>query len=424
MTVPLFDLPGFDPDQTQPNRSRPAAAGAGRLESPGSVAGSAHEVTFLHTADWQLGMTRRHLDADAAHAYTAARHEAVERIGTLAAEVDAEFVVVSGDVFEDHRVSSKIIRRTLDALGAYGIPVYLLPGNHDPFDAAGIYRSRTFAQACPDNVTVLSGAGVHQVRAGVELIAAPWSHKQPGTDLVAAQVARLAPADAIRVMVGHGGVDALTPGGDEALIGLAAVEAAVDGGLLDYVALGDRHSVTSVGTTGRVWYPGAHEVTNFDHIEQEPGHVLAVTLRRSGSSRDVDVVPHRVGQWSFRTVSADIAGLADIEALRRRLDDIDDKPRVVLGLRLVGSVSVTEGAALDELLEEAADRFASVTRPDGAEDLVVVADDGDLADLGVGGYVREAAEELFDRSGSTDLDEARNAHDALALLHRLTGRIR
>ena len=74
MTVPLFDLPGFDPDRTQPNRSRPAAAGAGRLESPGSVAGSAHEVTFLHTADWQLGMTRRHLDADAAHAYTAARH--------------------------------------------------------------------------------------------------------------------------------------------------------------------------------------------------------------------------------------------------------------------------------------------------------------------------------------------------------------
>ncbi|UVF77457.1 metallophosphoesterase family protein [Gordonia mangrovi] len=414
MTVPLFELPGFAP----PGDASPAHG------SSAPVGETAHEVTFLHTADWQLGMTRHYLDADAAHAYTAARHEAVERIGTLAAEVDAEFVVVSGDVFEDHRVSSKIVRRTLDALAGYGIPVYLLPGNHDPFDAAGIYRSRTFAQSCPDNVTVLSGAGVHRVRGGVELVAAPWSHKQPGADLVAAQVAGLPPADTIRIMVGHGGVDALTPGGDEALIGLSTLENAVNDGLLDYVALGDRHSVTSVGATGRVWYPGAHEVTNFDHIEQQPGHVLAVTLRRTGSSREVDVVPHRVGQWSFQTISADIAGRADIEALRTRLDDIPDKPRVVLRLRLVGSVSVTEGAVLDELLDECADRFASVTRPDGPDDLVVVADDADLDDLGVGGYVREAAEELFERTGCTDVDEARTARDALALLHRLTGRTR
>ncbi|MDY6809020.1 MAG: metallophosphoesterase [Actinomycetota bacterium] len=419
MTVPLFDLTTFHPSGSEPD-----ASGSAGPESPGPVAEAAHQVTFLHTADWQLGMTRRYLDADAAHAYTAARHEAVERIGALAAEVGAEFVVVSGDVFEDHRVSSKIVRRTLDALAAYGVPVYLLPGNHDPFDAAGIYRSRTFAQACPDNVRVLSGAGVHRVRAGVELVAAPWSHKHPGTDLVAAQLNHLAPADTIRILVGHGGVDALTPGGDAALIGLAGLEAAVEDGLLDYVALGDRHSVTPVGTTGRVWYSGAHEVTNFDHIEQQPGHALAVTLRRTGSSREVDVVPHRVGQWSFQTVSADIAGLADIEALRKRLDDIDDKPRVVLQLRLVGSVSVTDGAVLDELLEECGDRFASVTRPDGSDGLVVVADDADLDDLGVGGYVRAAAEDLFGRSRSDDAADARVARDALALLHRLSGRTR
>ncbi|MEE4022529.1 exonuclease SbcCD subunit D [Gordonia sp. PKS22-38] len=426
MTVPLFELP--DPEQTDAELPVPRPRVIGRAESrrehaaPGSE--TAHEVTFVHTADWQLGMTRHYLGPEAAHAYTAARHEAIERIGALAAEVDAEFVVVAGDVFEDQRVSSRIIRRTLDALATFGVPVYLLPGNHDPYDAAGVYRSRTFVQACPDNVTVLSGDGVHQVRDGVELVAAPWAHKHPGADLVGRQVARLSSGDGIRILVGHGGVDEMTPGNGTSLIGLGSLETAVESGIVDYVALGDRHSVTSVGSTGRIWYPGAHEVTNFDHIEESPGHALAVTLRRSGAAREIEVAPHRVGQWSFRTISTDLGGLADIEALRARLDDIDDKSRTVLQLGLVGSISVADSAVLDDLLDECADRFAAVTRWGRADDLVVLADDADLGELAVGGYVRDAAEELFARSRSDDPDSAGSARDALALLRRLAGNAR
>ena len=56
-------------------------------------------MRFLHTADWQLGMTRHFLAGDAQPRYSAARRDAVAGLGALAAETGAEFVVVAGDVF-------------------------------------------------------------------------------------------------------------------------------------------------------------------------------------------------------------------------------------------------------------------------------------------------------------------------------------
>jgi len=53
-------------------------------------------MRFLHTADWQLGMTRHFLDADAQARFTAARMDVIGRIGALAREQDCEFVLVCG----------------------------------------------------------------------------------------------------------------------------------------------------------------------------------------------------------------------------------------------------------------------------------------------------------------------------------------
>ena len=41
-------------------------------------------MKFLHTADWQLGMTRHFLDEDAQARYSAARRDAIVAIGALA----------------------------------------------------------------------------------------------------------------------------------------------------------------------------------------------------------------------------------------------------------------------------------------------------------------------------------------------------
>ncbi len=99
------------------------------------------------------------------------------------------------------------------------------------------------------------------------------------------------PADGItRVLVAHGGVDVLDPDRDKpSLIRLAGLEDALARGALHYVALGDKHSLTEVGGSGRVWYSGSPEVTNFDDVESAPGHVLVVDIDESDPRRAATV---------------------------------------------------------------------------------------------------------------------------------------
>src|SRR5512132_2733446 len=142
------------------------------------------EMRFVHTADWQLGMTRYFLNGEAQPRYSAARREVVAGLGALADEVGAEFVVVAGDVFEHNQLAPRVVSQSLEAMRAIGVPVYLLPGNHDPLDASSVYTSALFAAERPDNVVVLDHAGTFEVRPGLEIVAAPWRSKKPTTDLL------------------------------------------------------------------------------------------------------------------------------------------------------------------------------------------------------------------------------------------------
>ncbi|MGV0835874.1 metallophosphoesterase family protein [Mycolicibacterium thermoresistibile] len=377
-------------------------------------------MRFLHTADWQLGMTRHFLNGEAQPRYSAARREAVAALGELAKRTGAEFIVVAGDVFDDNQLPPREISLSLEAMRGIGVPVYLLPGNHDPLDASSVYTGALFTKECPDNVVVLDRAGLHDVAPGVQLIAAPWRSKAPTTDLVAEVLAEV-PADGVtRILVAHGGVDLLDPDRDKpSLIRLDAVDDALHRGAVHYVALGDKHSRTEVGTSGRIWYSGAPEVTNYDDIEHDPGHALLVDIDEDDPRRPVRVEPHRVGRWKFVTLRRTVDNSRDIADLDINLDLMPDKERTVVQVALTGSLSVTDKAALDACLDKYARRFAALTTWDRHTHIAVLPADGEFDDLGVGGFAATAVDELIALARS-DGEQADDARDALALLIRLT----
>lgn len=371
-------------------------------------------VRFLHSADWQLGMTRRFLDADAQPRFTAARTEAVAAIGALAVAEGCSFVVVCGDVFETNHVDRQVVVRALDAMAATPeVTFYLLPGNHDPLDPSSVFRSPTFRERRPANVVVLDAPGPHPVAPGVELVAAPWTTKRPVEDLVAAAIAGLPADGTVRIVAGHGAVSTLSPDRDEpSVIDVAAVEAALADGRIHYVALGDRHSTTAVGTSGRIHYSGAPEPTAF--VELDPGNVLLVALGADGAA---SVAPRRVGTWSFASHYAHLTGAAGVDALRQFLDGLPDKGRTIVQLTLEGQLTLTDKARLDVALEDHADLFAALFTWDKKSDLVVLPDDGDLAGLDLSGFARDAVADL--RRQAADPDHPADAQDALGLLFRL-----
>ncbi|MDP7724868.1 exonuclease SbcCD subunit D [Mycobacterium sp. TY814] len=379
-------------------------------------------MRFLHTADWQLGMTRHFLAGDAQPRYSAARRDAVAALGALATEVGAEFVVVSGDVFEHNQLAPQVIGQSLEAMRAISIPVYLLPGNHDPLDASSVYTGALFTSECPDNVVVLDRAGVHDIRPGVQIVAAPWRSKAPTTDLVAEVLDGLAADGTTRVLVAHGGVDMLDPDRDKpSLIRLANVEKALSDNVIHYVALGDKHSLTQVGGSGRVWYSGSPEVTNYDDVEANPGHVLIVDIDEADPRRPVSVQARHIGRWRFLTLRNQVDTSRCIADLDVNLDLMPDKDRTVVRLALTGSLTVTDRAALDACLDRYSRLFAWLGLWERHTDLAVIPADGEFDDLGIGGFAASAVEELV-ATARAGTDDAADAQAALALLLRLADR--
>ena len=379
-------------------------------------------MRFVHTADWQLGMTRYFLNGEAQPRYSAARREAVAALGAVAADTGAEFVVVAGDVFEHNQLAPRDISQSLEAMRTIGVPVYLLPGNHDPLDAASVYTGALFTSECPDNVTVLDRPGRHEVRPGLELVAAPWTSKSPTCDPVAGVLADLPADGTARIVVGHGGVDIFVPDKDRpSLIRLAALEDAVARGAVHYVALGDKHSRMQVGSTGRIWYSGSPEVTNYDDIENDSGHVLVVDLDEADRAHPVRVEPRRIGRWRFLTLRRPVDNNRDIADLDINLDQLPDKERTVVRLGLTGSLTVTDKAALDACVDKYSRLFAALWVEDSLSDIAVIPADGEFDDLGIGGFAASAVEELVEL-GRSDSEDAEDARAALALLLRLADR--
>lgn len=375
-------------------------------------------MRFLHTADWQLGMTRHFLGPDAQARYSAARRDAVAALGRLAGETSAEFVVVAGDVFDANHLAPTVISQSLEAMSAIGVPVYLLPGNHDPLDASSVYTSALFAAECPDNVTVLDRAGTWDVRPGLQIVAAPWRSKKPTIDLTAGVLADLPADGTARILVAHGGVDTLDPDlANPALIRMAGLRDALDRGAVHYVALGDKHSRTAVDD-GRVWYSGSPEVTNYDHVERDPGHVLVVDLDLDDPAHPVTVDSRTVGSWRFLTLHHELNSSRDVADLDLNLDQLADKDRTVVQLALVGTLTVTDRATLDSCLDKYARRFACLDSWDRHTDLAVLPADDEFDDLGISGFASDAVNELMDTARS-DGTRAGAAQAALALLLRL-----
>ncbi len=373
-------------------------------------------IRFLHTGDWQLGMTRHFFSEGVQERFAQSRFDAIRELGRIAKEEDCQFMVVCGDVFESNLVDRKTVSRALEALKDVPVPVYLLPGNHDPLNAASVYRSTTFLERKPAHVHVIEDTTPIRVDEGIEIVGIPWTSKRPLQDLVALTTGKLEPiVDTLRVCVAHGMVDSLSPNPDDpALISLHAAENAISQNKIHYLALGDRHSLTEVGDSGRIWYAGTPEPTDYNEVK--PGFALVATINEEGvTTKEVNV-----GRWKFiEREQVDLNTKEDIEALRGWLENLEDKERTVVKLRLVGALSLSLHSELEELLSHVQEILGAVeTR---MNNLVVIPEDADFMDLGFSGFASCTVERLRSNVEESGPDSI-TSRDALALLVRLAGR--
>ena len=370
-------------------------------------------IRFLHTSDWQLGMTRSFLSEEAQARYTQARFDAIRTMGRIAKEKQCQFMLVCGDSFESNQVDRKTVARAIEALKEVSVPVYLLPGNHDPLNAASVYRSSTFIEKKPAHVHIIENTVPVQVGEGFELVGAPWLSKRPNGNPIVDLLNALPPAGSIkRICVGHGIIDIFTPDKEaENVIAVSKLEAAISEGKVHFIALGDRHSLTKVGSGDRIWYSGTPESTDFR--EDHSGFCQIVNM----DGADVTTEEVKIGQWSFIEELVDLNTEADVESLRKKLEDIPNRERSVVKLVLKGSLTLSLHGVLQNHILAAKDVLAgSVINED---DLLVIPNDTDFTDLGFSGFADATVKRLRDKIDQGG-PEGAVARDAFMLLLRLS----
>lgn len=369
---------------------------------------------FIHTSDWQLGITRHFLDSGVQERYNQARFDSIRRMADIVKAEDCRFVVVAGDVFESNQVNRRTVARALEALRDIPAPIYLLPGNHDPLNDASVYASQTFLDEKPDNVFVVADAVPITIDEETELVGAPWFSKHPAGNPLHQALDSLAPArDRVRICLAHGEADSLTAfSGSETAIMMRRVEQALADGRIHFLALGDRHSYTRVDASGRVYYSGTPEVTDF--VETEPGYVNLVEI----DAGTVACRKIRTGSWTFQEWDADeLTAPEDVRLLLDGLRGVEAKDRCVVRLNLKGTLDLDSYSVLERELERLHDLFAACDiRDDG---LHASACDVARLESRLGGFAAETARELADRIAQNGDDVA--ARDALLLLLRLSG---
>ena len=142
-------------------------------------------VTFVHSADWQLGKPFSRVSDDGKRTrLQEQRIAAVRRIGEVVKKHDAAFVVVAGDVFDSNSPTNTVVADACDAIKSIGAPVYVIPGNHDHAGPGSVWSQPFFLRVSKDrapNLRVLLDREPVQ-EAGCILFPCPLSRRQSGED--------------------------------------------------------------------------------------------------------------------------------------------------------------------------------------------------------------------------------------------------
>jgi DNA repair exonuclease SbcCD nuclease subunit len=320
-------------------------------------------VRFIHTSD-------AHLDTSFAGAGFPPRlgdrkREAIRgtfrRILENAQREAVNLVLIAGDLFEHDRVTPdtvEFLKQQFESLGS--IPVFIAPGNHDPYCQESPYCADTW----PKNVHIFREEEFRSVElpdVRVRVTGFGFNSSQLQEHLF--QKLPALPGDAWNLVLAHGSDVSRVPAGKSAHGPFTIDEIA--GKNVLYCALGHYHqqrSVTNQIDGTQVWYCGIPEGRAWDE-EGSCGYLLG-EIRRGGV---VEVKSCPSSEYPLATITVDCDGLSSreqiIDAILDRRSSVFDA-KTILRVRLEGSPDPKLDLSTAEMEERLAGEVLYITWED------------------------------------------------------------
>lgn len=380
-------------------------------------------ITFIHSADWQLGKPFAGVEDIAKRSrIQQERIEAIRRIREVVRNRQARFVLVAGDLFDSPTPTKTVVAQALGMIGEIPVPVYVIPGNHDHGGHGSLWEQPFFLseqRTRASNLEVILDRRPI-LRDDVVILPCPLRRRQETTDPAAwiRDIDLNEFGDRPRIVLAHGSVgtfgsqaDSEEVAGPPNLIGLDALPLAD----IDYCALGDWHGFTQAGP--KAWYSGTHETDRFPKGGQRPGQVACVAVSRGGIPV-VEAIPTGQLSWLEASLALGDDGPAACEEAIAALTRDAGFDRCLVDLGLTGRVSLAARRDLDRVLESWSHRLL---RLDVHDDLSIVPSPNEIRELTeraddpiLSGVARELARRI--EAGAADAEDAR---EAVNILHEL-----
>ncbi len=182
----------------------------------------------------------------------------------------ADAVMLAGDVFEHNRLPPPVVERAARLMADAGMPVVILPGNHDPATAESVWRQGAMAAA--GNVHILGVT--HETRVTLDALDLEiWGRAHTDYDDMPPLGAVRARSRRFRVVMAHGHYDPAPAAPGRPRPGWLFGDAEIAAADADYLALGHWNRAVRVG-------PARHEA----HYSGSPDFAGTVNLVRLGPS--------------------------------------------------------------------------------------------------------------------------------------------
>jgi DNA repair exonuclease SbcCD nuclease subunit len=371
-------------------------------------------LRLLHTADVHLGARHADLGEEAA-AQRERQFAAFKASVDLAITEKVDVFLIAGDLFDSNTQPRRSVDRVaaeLNRLADDRIRTVIIPGTHDVYDRASLYRVhdlKAMAGSTPDDdlVTVLNPE-LRRVRLGAcdVVVHGPVfaTKRAPHSPLADIRVDRAAP-DAATYQVGmvHGAL-AIPGRTDRDDVVFSREE--IEGSGLDYLALGHWHSFQQGRAGSTTWaYSGAPEPVAIS--QDGAGKVLLVTLDRVGATTAVTVEPRTVGRTRFEALDVDAAMIGGQSALVGAIAAKADQD-LVLDVRLTGVRPDELDVHVDEVEGQLAGSFLRIRVRDVSKPPLT---DGALPspDTIAGAFIRNVEGRIADLEAGDSPDAATEA---------------
>lgn len=212
-------------------------------------------LNILHAADLHLDSPFSGLPPERAAQRREELRQLPDRLADLAGEIRADLVLLAGDLFDGTRCTRETVQLLARALGRIQAPVFIAPGNHDPYTPDSPYAQPIW----PNNVHIFTSPIPQKVAPeglGCTVYGTAFTQEHPEQGPLDHFCAD--EEDGLCLMVTHGN----TLGEDYGSISPAQIRSCG----LTYLALGHIHQGSGLQQTGDTYwaYPGCPEGRGFD----------------------------------------------------------------------------------------------------------------------------------------------------------------